>query len=95
MSISKEAVTRIADLARIELEHDEQEKFAGELSKIVNWVEQLNKVHTESVSALDHAVNFSQRLRSDVVDHQASAEMVLKNATDTTLDFFSVPKVVE
>lgn len=95
MSLSKEAVTRIAHLARIDVTEGEQEKFATELSKIVEWIEHLNEVDTESVSPLDHAVSYSQRLRPDVVDHQNSSADVLKNATDTTLDFFSVPKVIE
>ncbi len=95
MSLSKEAITRIAGLARIELNSDEQDRFATELSKIVEWIEHLSEVNTDDTSPLDHAVHYTQRLRPDVVEHDTSAEAVLKNATNTTLDFFSVPKVVE
>lgn len=95
MSISPDVVKKVAHLARIQLKEDQEEQFAQELNNIVAWIEQLNEVDTKNVQPLDHAVSYSLRLREDVIDLKASAGDILKNAKETVLDFFSVPKVVE
>lgn len=51
MLTSKE-VQHIAKLARIELAPDEEERMKRELSSILGYVEQLNKVDTSAVEPL-------------------------------------------
>ncbi len=50
MSVDKSTVVRIAELARIRVPEEELEKLAGELAKILEWVERLNEVDTEGVA---------------------------------------------
>lgn len=52
MSISREDVQNIADLARIELTDVEIEKFQKNLSAILDFVEQLNALETKDVIPL-------------------------------------------
>lgn len=49
MKLEKEKVEHIAKLARIEILDKEKEKYSQELTNILNFVEQLNKVDTEKV----------------------------------------------
>lgn len=95
MSITSETIKKVAHLSRIALNEDEEKQFADELNKIVPWIEQLNEVNTNNIEPLDHAVSYSLRMREDVVEPGNQAADILKNAQETVLDFFSVPKVVE
>lgn len=95
MNISREVVQKVAHLARIRLQPDHEAQLAQELNKIVSWIELLNEVDTKDVEPLDHAVSYSLRMREDQQDLNTSPEEVLKNAKETVLNFFSVPKVVE
>ncbi|MEN8197160.1 MAG: Asp-tRNA(Asn)/Glu-tRNA(Gln) amidotransferase subunit GatC, partial [Pseudomonadota bacterium] len=50
MSLDKATVAKIAHLARIHLPEQDLEPLAGELSTILDWVEQLAEVDTEGVA---------------------------------------------
>lgn len=47
--LSNEQVRKIAELARLGLTDDEVEKFSGQLTDILTWVEMLNELDTENV----------------------------------------------
>ena len=95
MSLDPATVRRIAKLARIRVEESELGQVQGELSGILNWIEQLNEVNVEGVAPLTGAAQMALRLRVDVVDDGGDAERVLSNAPDRAGDFYAVPKVVE
>lgn len=65
MSISKKDVEHIANLARIELTAAEKEKFAGELTAILDFVEKLNEVDTSNVLPLAGGIDLPNVLRPD------------------------------
>lgn len=49
MSLTNEEVRKIAMLARLGLTDAEVEKFAGQLTGILEWVDMLSEVDTEGV----------------------------------------------
>jgi len=95
MSLDKATVARIAHLARIRVPEADQEHLAGELSKILTFVEQLNEVDTEGVEPMSSAVELTLRRRPDEVTDGGYRDDILANAPDRAEGFFSVPKVVE
>jgi len=95
MSIDKATVAKIAHLARIRVPEDEQGRLAGELNKILDWVEQLREVDTEGVEPMTSVAAQSLRRRPDVVTEGGIRDQVLANAPDAAEGFFAVPKVVE
>ncbi len=95
MSIDTKTVHRIAHLARLKLPEAEYEQLAGELSKIIDWMEQLDEVDVNGVEPLANVNDENLRRRDDVVNDGGKAEDVLANAPARTGDFFTVPKVVE
>ena len=72
MSLDKATVARIATLARIEVPEDQQERLAGELSQIVQWIEQLGEVDTAGVEPMRSVMTLPQRWRDDVVSDGAA-----------------------
>lgn len=95
MSLDKETVKNIANLARIKVADDKLDPMAGELSAILDWVEQLNSVDTDGVEPLASVVDVTLPLRQDSVSDGDCRDKVLANGPDIEDGFFAVPKVVE
>ncbi len=95
MSIDQKTVAKIANLSRLKIPAEEQASVAGELNKILDWVEQLNEVDVSGIEPLSSVNDMSLRLRADVVTDGGRPEDILANAPAKTADFFTVPKVVE
>ncbi|WP_284124575.1 Asp-tRNA(Asn)/Glu-tRNA(Gln) amidotransferase subunit GatC [Parerythrobacter aestuarii] len=100
MSVDKQTVAKIASLARIKMDDAELEKLAPELSKILDWVEQLGEVDTSDVEPMTAVIPNHLRLRDDVVDADPLTgggvrDKVLANAPAAEHGFFGVPKVIE
>ncbi|MCH9806819.1 MAG: Asp-tRNA(Asn)/Glu-tRNA(Gln) amidotransferase subunit GatC [Alphaproteobacteria bacterium] len=95
MHVDEATVRRIARLARIKITDEEAKDLEGELSSILDWVEQLGEVDTENVEPMTRVVPISLKQRDDVVTDGQKAADVVANAPMSEDDFFVVPKVVE
>ena len=96
MSISKEKVKKIGNLAKIKLTNDEIEVYSTQLTQIVDFMNKLDEVDTSKVESvinqnLDH---HSNRL-NDIVEDGNYVEKILKNAPDSKEGFFTTIKVIE
>ena len=63
--MDSKTVKNIAGLARIKLTEKEEEKMMDELSSILGFVEQLNKVSTEGIEPLYQNTGLLNSARSD------------------------------
>jgi len=95
MSIDTKAVAKIAKLARISVSEEEKEHYASEISKILQWVEQLSEVDTEGVPLMTSVSQIKLPLRKDVVSDGNQQEAIIKNAPESDYGCFVVPKVME
>ena len=95
MSLDKATVSRIAHLARIEVDNAQLETMAGELNNILLWIEQLNEVDTKGIEPLASVTGHSLPQRGDVGDDGAYPDRVLTSAPDRAADFYAVPKVID
>jgi len=95
MSLDEATVARIARLARIAVPEAELRPLAGELSHILEWIEQLNEVDTEGVPPMTSVVAMRLAWREDQVTDGGRPEDIVKNAPERQGDYFVVPKVVE
>ena len=95
MTLDKAAVAHIATLARIRIAEAELEPLAGELSHILEWVEQLNEVDTSDVAPMTSAAAATLPMRDDAVTDGGCREAILGNAPRVARGFFTVPKVIE
>ena len=95
MSVDKNTVRRVAKLARIAFPEERLEPMAGELNRLLAWVEQLNEVDTSAVEPMTSVVKMSLKMREDVVSDGGQADAVTKNAPLGEDHYFAVPKVVE
>jgi aspartyl-tRNA(Asn)/glutamyl-tRNA(Gln) amidotransferase subunit C len=105
MPLDKEAVARIARLARLKVPDEELAPLAGELSGILAWIEQLNEVDTANVEPMSSVSDITLPMRADKVTDGGIAARILANAPGGAVyvdpsdknagGFFTVPKVVE
>ena len=95
MSVDKSTVIRIAELARIEVPEAELDRLAGDLDKILHWVEQLSEIDTEGVAPMSSVAEMTLRQREDKVTDGDCRDKVLANAPESRDGFFVVPKVIE
>jgi aspartyl-tRNA(Asn)/glutamyl-tRNA(Gln) amidotransferase subunit C len=95
MSLDEATVARIARLARIAVPEAELRPLAGELSHILEWIEQLNEVDTSDVPPMTSVVAMRLAWREDQVTDGGRPEDILRNAPERQGDYFVVPKVVE
>jgi len=95
MQVDEATVRRIARLARIKITDAEAKGLVKELSGILNWVEQLDEVDTQTVEPMTRVVPIELKKREDVVTDGDIADDVVKNAPMVEDHYFVVPKVVE
>lgn len=93
--IDKETVKKIGHLARIRIEEHESEKYASDLTAVLNWFEMLDEVDVSNTQPANSRKQEATPLRQDVVTDGGMAETIISNATDAKFNMFSVPKVVE
>lgn len=95
MAIDKETARRAAHLARIAVPDGQLDALAGELSNILDFMEQLNEVDIEGVEPMTSVTPMRLKRREDKVTDGGYTDKILANAPDAREGFFAVPKVVE
>jgi aspartyl-tRNA(Asn)/glutamyl-tRNA(Gln) amidotransferase subunit C len=88
-------VKNIADLARLELGDDELPDVIENLSRIIDFVDQLQAVDTDGVEPMAHPLDMVQRLREDVVTERNQRDLYQANAAAVEAGLYLVPKVIE
>lgn len=77
--ITKTEVEKVAKLARIEITEQEKEKFAKQLTGILDYVNQLSEVNTENVLPNSQVTELNNVMRADEVKpYKNSAGLVEK-----------------
>ena len=95
MPLERSDVEKIAHLARLAVSEDELDTVAGDLSNILELVEQMNAVDTANVTPMAHPLHMAQRLRDDVVTEGDQRERFQAVAPATENGLYLVPKVIE
>lgn len=95
MAITKEDVSYVADLARLNPSEAEKEQLMKDLNKILEYMDLLNSVDTTAVEPLEHVTELTAPFRKDEALEPLDHELALKNAPDADTDYFRVPKVIE
>ena len=97
MSLSLDEVRRIAVLARLRLTPEEEQVFQGQLSAILEYVEQLKELDVSGVEPMTHALGAGDQppLRDDLVRPSLPPEEALANAPRREGTCFRVPRIIE
>ena len=93
--ITIEEVEHVANLARLVFNEEEKKKLAEQLGRILDYIEQLNKLDTEDVEPTSHVIPMKNVVRLDVVHPSLTRDDALANAPSDVDGLFEVPKIVE
>lgn len=94
MKLSIADVEHVALLARLELTEEEKAQYAGELSRILDYVEQLSELDTTDVEPTAHPLPIRDVFRGDEQRDSLSNEEALANAPRREDGCFVVPQIV-
>jgi len=94
MSLTREEVLKVAELARLKFKEEEIGEFQQQLNDILGYVEILNEVDTEGVEPLISVHDGIDRLREDKIKPSLTAEEAMRNAPETSEGALIVPKVI-
>jgi aspartyl-tRNA(Asn)/glutamyl-tRNA(Gln) amidotransferase subunit C len=90
--LSRDQVLHVARLARLELTDEEVERFAGELSKVLDHIEKIGELgDMADVEPTSHVVAVENALRVDQPRPSLPVETALESAPDAALGGFRVP----
>jgi aspartyl-tRNA(Asn)/glutamyl-tRNA(Gln) amidotransferase subunit C len=93
--VDRALVLHVAKLSSLSLSDAEADRFAGELAKIVGYVEQLDQVDTRDVPPTAHVQLERMPVRDDEVRPCLLREDALGGAPQVEHDGFAVPTFVE
>lgn len=89
-------VKRIAQLANLTLTPSEEKEFDEQLSNILSYIEQLNKVYTENVEPTAQVTGLKNVTRNDkFTDDMLSQDEALSGTKKTHNGLFVVDKLVD
>lgn len=95
MSIGAEEVRHVAELARLGLDDYEVETMAGQLGRILHYMEKLRELDTEAVEPTAHVLALRNVWREDEPGPTLSTDEALANAPEREDGCFKVPKIVD
>jgi len=95
VKISRDQVEHIAELAKLDLTEAEVEMYAEQLSAILDYVEQLNRLDTSAIPPTASVLPLHNVLRADEARPSLPTGEALANAPDAAQDQFRVAAVLD
>src|SRR3954451_14890897 len=90
--LSREQVLHVARLARLELSEDELERFGGELSKVVDWIDKIGEIgDLADVAPTSHVVGVETARRAAARRPCLPRDTALVRAPESVISGFRVP----
>ncbi len=96
MQIDDTVLAKLEKLSHLRIDESKKEEVKEQLSGILNYIENLNELNTDTLSASFSTLDGGTPLREDAPrETNDIAENILKNAPKSADDFFIVPAIIE
>ena len=95
MTLNKSEVEKMAQLARLHVSETDIDEFTGRVTEILNLIDQMQAIDTESVEPMSHPLDTVQSLRADVVTEKNHRDELQKLAPKAENGLYLVPRVIE
>lgn len=93
--ITREDIGKVALLSRLSFTPEEADRYAGQLSAILTYVERLDAVDMEGVEPTSHPLALTNVFREDEPLGSLTPREALANAPETEAQCFRVPKIIQ
>ena len=94
MTVSKEELLHIANLAQLTLKDDEIDIYLANLQDILNFAEVVNNAPVDDLDITIGANEAKNRFRKDEIKVFEDNEALLANAPSKEMNMFKIPKVI-
>ena len=94
MAISKEEIIHIAKLASLNLSETEIERYAKDMTEILDFANMINSVDTNQIKETIAANENYTVFRKDEVIPSVDRDVLLQNAPSKDEGMFRIPKVI-
>jgi aspartyl-tRNA(Asn)/glutamyl-tRNA(Gln) amidotransferase subunit C len=95
MKLTTDQVKKVAKLANLPITENEEEKYAEQLSAILDYIDQLNSVDTKNVDPTYNVTGLDSIFRPDQVGESLTQEEALKNGSNVRDGYFVTKGVFE
>ena len=92
--IDRDEVRKVAHLARLDLNTEEESQFTTQLGDILDYFQQLSELDVTNVEPTTRAIDVSNITRTDTLEAYEGREVILSGAPDQEGDFFKVPQIM-
>src|SRR4051812_42178141 len=93
--LSRDDVLKLARLARLDLTDEEVDEFAGELSAVLGYVEQLKNVEVSGLKPTSQVTGLKNVMREDtVIDYGMTPQDLMRNVPQTQDDHIKVKRMI-
>ena len=92
--ISKDQISKIARLARLEVNEEEAKELEQDLGEILEYVGQLSEISTTGVKATSQVHEVQNVFRNDIRKESLKTKEIESIAPDFSGGGFRVPKVI-
>jgi aspartyl-tRNA(Asn)/glutamyl-tRNA(Gln) amidotransferase subunit C len=94
VKITREEIKYVADLARVELQPEEMAAMAGQLDRILQYVDKLSGLDTTGIEPTFHALAIHNVFRKDAATGSLPRKTALANGPEQNGETFIVPRVL-
>ena len=95
MKINKEVIIKLSSLSKLKFSNEEAELISEDLSKMVNFINQLNELETDGIEPLIHMNEEVNNWREDKLGDILDQEKALANSPVKDSTYFKLPKVLD
>ena len=90
--INDETIEYVGILAKLELSGEEKEQAKKDMGRMLDYIDKLAELDTESVEPMSHVFPVQNVFREDEVTNADTREQLLSNAPEQKDGMFVVPR---
>jgi len=95
MPVSLDDVRKVAQLARLALTPEEEQRLVAELNQVLTYAASLEELDTTGIAPTAHVLPIANVFRKDTPGPSLPQTEALANAPSSGHGHFRVPKVIE
>jgi len=93
--IDKKIIEKLANLSKLRFSDSEMELITKDMTKMIDFINQLDEVNTDGVKPLIHMNEEFNNLRDDEVKGMLEQSDALSNSPVKDSTYFKLPKVLD
>jgi len=95
VKINRETISKLASLSKLKFNDNEMDLISKDLSKMLDFINQLKNLDTDGVEPLIHINEEANNWRDDQIEGMLSQKAALSNSPNKDGTYFKLPKVLD